>query len=413
MQLETEFSQAHLLKPAVDHIQRRHLLRDEEHGSSLGQGVRNHVGNGLGFARSGRTDEHEILLSRASGHRRQLRGIGRQDGAEAIGREFFVQPRGLGKLLCALEGMPRAFRQMADDPVGQDLIRALHQILPHEVFGEGEGAENHVFQYRKSFDAFGLPANPVPHGGDIQATLVRRQKLIESVDGETEILPQHLQQGGVEARLVLVKHHPHPGAHASPFERHRNQNQRRFEVTLAFVVPLPAQKAQHQEQRICAALQQIRPRRSVEIDKSSGQLDTVELDHHLVALEGFRGQAASPASGGLRGRGLLGLTLHVAGFWRRRDELYPRSGVELLRQRQRVGTKQRQRPPGRLEVEQSVVQGKVQQPTLPARQSSFRFLPGALRVPLRGVLRLVSCLDAAIVEVGLHPARGQRVPAGG
>ena len=49
-----------LPKAPVNDVESRRLLRDEEHSSSLCQAIRDHVGDGLALARTGRTDDDEI-----------------------------------------------------------------------------------------------------------------------------------------------------------------------------------------------------------------------------------------------------------------------------------------------------------------------------------------------------------------
>ena len=54
MEFEAEVAELTLLQPVIDHLERRHLLGDEEHPTAKGEVVSDDVADGLGFAGTGR-----------------------------------------------------------------------------------------------------------------------------------------------------------------------------------------------------------------------------------------------------------------------------------------------------------------------------------------------------------------------
>ena len=63
VQLQAGRSQAHGLEAAVHHLQRRHLLGDEQHLLAIGNRGGDHIGDGLGLARTGRALNDEVLAA--------------------------------------------------------------------------------------------------------------------------------------------------------------------------------------------------------------------------------------------------------------------------------------------------------------------------------------------------------------
>ena len=146
-------------------------------------------------------------------------------------------------------------------------LRAIHQIFPHEVFGEGEGAERHLFtQLETGHVARGLSYQR-PHAGDIDTAAIAGQAALQPRYFELEILPQHFEQREIKARLVFVLAQRKAGTHAATFQPHRQQNQGRAVGFLFLAAFAPVQKAQRDKQRIGAALAQIQAAFAIKLNQ--------------------------------------------------------------------------------------------------------------------------------------------------
>ena len=74
MELEAMVAEAVLAQAAMDDVERRRLLGDEQHRLARGEAVGDHVGDGLALAGAGRADDDEIAaLRRRRGWRRSAR----------------------------------------------------------------------------------------------------------------------------------------------------------------------------------------------------------------------------------------------------------------------------------------------------------------------------------------------------
>ncbi|KFB70516.1 MAG: hypothetical protein AW09_004389 [Candidatus Accumulibacter phosphatis] len=73
MQFKAELTETDFAQAPVDHIERRHLLGDEEYALALGQALRDEVGDGLTLAGPRWSDEDEVLAAHGGDDRRKLR----------------------------------------------------------------------------------------------------------------------------------------------------------------------------------------------------------------------------------------------------------------------------------------------------------------------------------------------------
>src|SRR3546814_10524952 len=89
------------------------------------------------------------------------------------------------------------------------LRRAVVEVFPHEILGEGEGRKHHLLDHLEALHVDHRLADDVPDEGYVDTGLVLRQLALELRQAQTEVLAQHLEQGHVEDRLVVVRSEEH------------------------------------------------------------------------------------------------------------------------------------------------------------------------------------------------------------
>ena len=188
---------------------------------------------------------------------------------------------------------------------------------------------------------------------------------------QLKVLPQHLDQGWVKARLVLVRLQRKARARAFALEQHRQQNQRRFDAHLGLVWARPDQKAQRDKQRIGAALLQRIARPPVQIHQPHVQLLVFQADEDFFALQGLGSVRAVQIFQTARLVQLLAarvLADHQLAAGQQLDALA--GGQRVFQRRSRHF--QQQRAFALAKIQQHVAQRQIEQLALPARQPVFR-----------------------------------------
>ncbi|SPT39883.1 Uncharacterised protein [Achromobacter denitrificans] len=253
MQFQAERAQADIGQTAMHHLQRGHFFRDEQHRLAARQQMRDQVRDGLALARTRRPLQHQIAARVHRADRLQLRRIAQQRRQQVFGLVAVVQA-----LKALIEGffckrLPRVIDQMPDDAVGFQLLGAVLQVFPHQVLGEREDPQMHLFQH--------FPAHDFPHGQPerlqharhVHALVISGQD-VQARNAQLVVVAQHLQQRGIDDGLVVVAHQPETAAHRLPLQRHRHQDQRRQVRAFRAGAFGPAQHAHRQVQRVGAAL---------------------------------------------------------------------------------------------------------------------------------------------------------------
>ena len=169
VQLQAEFLQSHALEAVVHHLQSRGFFGHEEHGLAMRQTVRNHVRDGLALAGAGWPDEHEILAAPGGQHGRKLRGIRRKRGVHLVGLHLVVDGGGVGESHLFREDAALRGGNLAYNRVAEQVGAAVAQILPHQVFGEGESAEHAEFLHLPARLGIDGRAHDVENPGYVQA----------------------------------------------------------------------------------------------------------------------------------------------------------------------------------------------------------------------------------------------------
>ena len=145
MDFEAAVAEPDVAQPPLHHLQRRGLLRHEQHRAAERQALRDDVGDGLALAGAGRPEQHEILAGCRRQHRGELGGVRRQrreqiggvegavDGAPAPGTAAVVAIAVLGRV-----------DEVLHHRIALEQRGALDQVLPHQELGEGERRQHHV-----------------------------------------------------------------------------------------------------------------------------------------------------------------------------------------------------------------------------------------------------------------------------
>ncbi|MCY1557290.1 hypothetical protein D9M68_941320 [compost metagenome] len=87
-----------------------------------------------------------------------------------------------------------------------------------------------------------------------------------------EVLAQHLNQRGIEARLIFVDGQREPGPDALAVQRHGQEDKWRPEGFLVFLVAGPGEKTQREKQGVRATFLQRCPCRSVQVNQTGFEL---------------------------------------------------------------------------------------------------------------------------------------------
>ena len=107
------------------------------------------------------------------------------------------------------EVRPIPFNEMAHQWAVFQSIRTIHQVLPHEVFSEGECAYRNIGNHLEAGHISYGRTNRAPDARHIDARMVLGKIAFEARDREFEVLPEELKQREIEPRLVLVRSHCH------------------------------------------------------------------------------------------------------------------------------------------------------------------------------------------------------------
>ncbi len=209
----------------MHHLQRGAFLGDEQHLAPERQIVRDHVGDGLRLAGARRPVEHEVAAARRADHRGELRRVGGKRREQLGRRHLRVERVGPRRLHIARIGLARGLQQVTYDRVRLQRLGAVDQVLPHQIFGERKGAQHHIGYHLEAGHVAHRTAHDRPHPRHVDPRGVLRQLAGQLGNLQLEVLPQHLEEREVEARLVLVDRELHPRAHAAALELHRQQDQ--------------------------------------------------------------------------------------------------------------------------------------------------------------------------------------------
>ena len=288
VQLQAEGTDADLVQPPLDHLQRGHFLGDEEHTAALSQGVCNEGSDGLGFACAGGAMEHEALALAGSFDGKELGGVSAQGQQHPILGNLPAQLH-----LLRVPGQPAVHEALYNFVPGQ-VLGAVADIVPHDELGEGEDAQIGALQHVPVLLAHNGLAQNGKHPSGVNAVLVRRQR-IQPVDFHLEVLLELFQHGDVHLGVVVPQTDAIALGCALAHHLDRNQDQGRIAGLGASGILIPFEQAQGQIQGIGAVFLHGGPGAAIELLDGAAQLRLGKDGAETVILK-FRLDQGSEAS---------------------------------------------------------------------------------------------------------------------
>jgi hypothetical protein len=253
MQLKAELCEPRLRQTTVDHFERRHLLRDEEHGLVFGERLRNEVGNRLRLACAGRAFEHEVVPARDGEDGAELTRIGVGHLRRPLGRELAVQFGGADLLRQRADRGAAAQYELPDEAVRAEGFGVRLHVLEHDELLEGEEGEVNL--------ALDLPARLRGDGAGrlceelLQVVVVGQVRQVGEVrqrDGERAA--EVFDEGGVDDGVVVGGADGVAGACALARERDGQEDQRGSQDLLGAFRLLVVEHPEREEERVDALL---------------------------------------------------------------------------------------------------------------------------------------------------------------
>ena len=263
VKLQTERTDAHLTEPALHHRQCRHFFRYEQDTLSLKQRIGNEIGNGLGFAGTGRAMENKAAALPGCTDCRKLGRIGTQRNRQICRRILIVQFLRCGKILCRCPGhMP--CHQTVNHRISGQIFSTVADIIPHDKLAEGEKAKKGQLLHIPTGMTHDSLTDDTEHTLQIYALFIGGQR-IQSPDGQAKVLPEHFQKGNIHLGILVTQPDQIPILGAFADNIHRQQHQRCMPGLFTYFRLVPPQQAQRQIKGIGAIFLEADPGLPVKI----------------------------------------------------------------------------------------------------------------------------------------------------
>lgn len=121
---------------------------NKQHGAAPAQLIRDDVGDRLAFAGAGRANQHKIALLCRRHYRSELRAVGGQRCKQIRRSVFAVDISRLRhRPQAAFKTFGRAVYQMPHQTAFAQVVGAINQIFPHQVFREGKCRKRAILQH--------------------------------------------------------------------------------------------------------------------------------------------------------------------------------------------------------------------------------------------------------------------------
>ena len=268
--LKTVVAKSDRVHTLPNDFQRCRLLGDEEHSLAVREAIGDGVGDGLAFAGARRAEQDKVGPALGCDHGGDLRRIGRKWREQVDRVDDLVDRAGINEAATrrSFVGVCRRVDQVRHYRIALEQVGAVNEVLPHQVFGERQRRERDLLGDFPALNAFDVTADGLPNAGNVDAGSVLRQFAVEFGHRQVEILLQHLHQGRIEARFVLMQRQSKSGTHAFALELHRDEDQRR-PVRARTVLRRPFQETQAEVEDVSATFFEGEPGGSVEIGEAS------------------------------------------------------------------------------------------------------------------------------------------------
>ncbi|MNU89669.1 hypothetical protein D3C71_795150 [compost metagenome] len=247
VQLQAQRPQPDVLQPPLDHLQCRHLLRDEQHLAPIAHRSGDQVGDRLRLARARRALDDQVVTASHAFDGQCLRAVAVHDVLELGGRDERIQEARARARQRAVIGVKAIAEQAGHQTVAVDLL-ALGplfrvQIEKHQQLGEREEPQ---LQCVVEHAPLRLGRNAFAHrrqiGGDVELVGVR-----EGRHHDTEVGAQLLAQRQVLLRLLIGPAQHESITRALALQHHRQQHQRRMPVFLRRGTGLAERQLAHRQ----------------------------------------------------------------------------------------------------------------------------------------------------------------------
>ena len=252
VQLLAELAEADLVEPALDHLERGHLLGHEQHALAGVHRRRDQVGDGLRLAGAGRALDDQVLAGARGLERLGLRGVGVEHVEGVPGGEALVQRRVVGRrvgLGAKAVGQQRAQeRPLGERGLGRPGRRV--EVPVHQELGEREQAEHDVVGVDPKTGLGGHGLADLPDIGGRIEPLGR----VDLGQGQRKILAQLLGQRQVGQDLLVGEPEAEALERARPLEADRDQDQGCMAGLVSGRRLVPFEEAERQVEDADAAL---------------------------------------------------------------------------------------------------------------------------------------------------------------
>jgi hypothetical protein len=262
VQLQAGGPEPDAVEPALDDLQRGHLLGDEQHGLAPANGVGDQVGDRLRLAGPRRTLDHQVAAGPGVEQGQGLRAVGVDDQAE-VGR-VRVPVQRLVLVDCELGlleaiGQQRPHDRMIAGTAALGPARRV-EVAVHQELGEREEAQ-------RDRVALDRPARLISHGRGHRVEVAPDVQFVglgQLGQDDVELRPQLLGQREVDVRVLAVVPQAEPFAGAGTIQGHRDEDERGTQRYRPGVGLGPGEHPQGQEQGVDALFLQRGPGRVID-----------------------------------------------------------------------------------------------------------------------------------------------------
>ena len=244
VQLQAGSTEAHLRQPALHDLERRELLRHEQHAAPVQHRLGDDVGDGLAFPRPRWPLDHQVPAATDGFDCQRLAAIDIHDVIQPLDRDDGVHIGIVGKAGHA-GGQRLAADQRTDQRVREQArIGRRVQVPPHQELREGEQADGERIRLHPPLR---LPGDDAGHRlGPLRRVIGLG---VEGGQRHTVLRLQHLAQGEVVRHLRHIRPQSEHLGHALALQRDGEQRERGEALGLRCRRVAPGERADREVQR--------------------------------------------------------------------------------------------------------------------------------------------------------------------
>ena len=183
---ETVVAKPDAVHALADDFKGCRLLRNEQYRLAMRETVGDGVGDGLAFAGTRRAEQHIVSAALAATMAATCDESADSGANRSTGSMIWSMVRAIIKPVTrAAVGMGRRIDQVGHDRIALEQVGAVDEVLPHQVFGEGQRRERDLLGDFPALDALDVLADGLPDACDVDAGGVLRQfacRILASTD---------------------------------------------------------------------------------------------------------------------------------------------------------------------------------------------------------------------------------------